>query len=473
MKLSLPKTTLCLLLISAISSTAAEAQVAISLGVQQLYDDNVFLENDRRRPAPFVLNDALDEDISDGDLSVYYSEQADGDPDDDFITNVSLDMSTDLPQVEDYAEVNLSGKLGGLFFAEFSEQNRVTVDALFDARISDLIIPRPYMLSFSTELSSDSDDISVAEGTATRTTQSLTSVLRAGIQGMELSASNLFDLGYTGAYHLFLGEFLFSDNEDNRFEENGSDYHTHTASTKLTHLLSQKLRVGIDGSVGVHLVTDVQGGDTLSSLPDEDEDISDRTIGAVNLFTQYDASEKLKLGASAGVFHTSFHNDQGIRQRTVIGEDGMPTTIEFQRDDNETSLTFSGTADYIFEPGTLLGFAVRQEVGTDIDGDSISVRSVSLNGVKGFGDRVKLDGGLTFVQFSETDNVSNPSDRIEFSTSASYQLTQFSAIVLGYNFVDQSADEDELERNLRFRAQDYTANRIFLSVNVGLVGLPL
>ncbi len=473
MKLSLRLLSFSLILPFALELPLAKAQVSISLGVQELYDDNVFLENDRRRPAPFVLNGALDEDISDGDLSVFYSDQADGDPDDDFITNVSIDISTDVPQVADYADVNLSGKLGGLFFAEFSEQNRITVDALFGARLSDLILPRPYMISLSSEMSSDSDDISVAEGTASRTTQSLTTVLRAGIQGMQLSSTSLFDLGYTGAYHLFLGEFLFDDDEDNRFEENGSDYNTHTASTKYTKILSPKLRAGIDGSIGVHLVTDVEGGDSLSKVPDEEDDLANRTNGSANLFTQYDASEKLKLSGSAGIFLTSFHNDQGIRETTVIGKDGEPITISSQREDDETSFTFSGTADYIFEPGTILGLAVRQEVGTDIDGDSISVRSVSVNGVKGIGDRIKLDGAFTFIQFSETDNVSDPSDRVEFSTSASYQLTQFSAIVLGYNYVTQSADENDLERDLRFRAQDYEANRIFLSVNVGLVGLPL
>ena len=68
------------LLSTLVFSTPAAAQVAITVGVQEMYDDNIFLENDERRPAPLVVDDALEEDLSDGELSVFSSEQADGNP---------------------------------------------------------------------------------------------------------------------------------------------------------------------------------------------------------------------------------------------------------------------------------------------------------------------------------------------------------------------------------------------------------
>lgn len=451
---------------------SVEAQVAITLGVQEVYDDNVFLENDRRRPAPLVLDDALEADIADGDLSVFYSDQADGSPDDDFITNVFIAAATDVPQLKNYADINLDGRIGGLFFADYDDQNRITLDGTVSVLISDLIIPQPYYIEYRSALRSDSGDIGVAQGTASRASETLDNTLSLGVRNWEVRRNTRFALGYTAAYHLFLGEFLFSDKDDRRFEEEGSDYHSHTVHSSLEYDVSNTTAVGVRGSAGVQLFTDVERNDALTDFED-DEDQFNRTNGDAAFFVRYNPTAQLSLSGHAGIQLTSFHEDQEPRPETVIGPEGLPEIILVERDDSETSFVFGGSANYIFEPGTALLLGLQQEVGTDIDGQRITTRSTYANLTKGFGDRFRLDTGFTFVQFSTEEDLSRAIDRAEFSASASYQLTQSTALVLGYNYINQDSGDDSLEEFLRFRSQEYEVNRVFLSLNVGLVGLPL
>ncbi|MCB0325361.1 MAG: hypothetical protein KDD69_17380 [Bdellovibrionales bacterium] len=455
--------------------TAAVAQnaTAITLGVQEIYDDNIFLENDRRRPAPLVQDDALEEDISDGDLSVFYSDQADGDPDADLLTNVFLGAATTFPQVENYADIKLEGQVGGLFFADYSDQNRLTLDGTFNATVSELVIPRPFYFDLRSELSSHSDDISVAEGTGTRASETLDNAVSFGLRDWELGQRTRLGLNYTGAYHLFLGEFLFSEKDDYRYEEQGADYHTHTLGSSLEYDLSQTVLVGVKGSAGVQLFTDVQRNDGLSKIPLEDEANFDRTNGDMDVYLKYNPTQQLFVSLSAGLQVTSFHNDPEPFEETIIDPKGNPQIILVERDDSEASLVYQGDVEYVFEPGAAALLGARQEVGTDIDGDRITVRSTYINLTKSFGDRFKLDGGVTFVQFSEENELSESVDRAEFSTSASYQLTQSTALTLGYNYITQDSSDTELEENLRFRSRDYEVNRVFLALNVGFLGLPL
>lgn len=454
-------------------NAAAQQYTSITLGVQQSYDDNVFLENDERIPVPLVANAALEEDIQDGSLSVFAGDENDGKPDDDFITNVFLSMATQFPQVQKYADVNVEGTVGALFFAEVENQDRLTLDGKLRANLSKEILPEPFYLGAGATLESQSNNASVAEGTAARASETLTANWRGGIERYQILERTTFDLGYLGAYRTFLGELRFSDVEDGQEEEEGADYHTHTAVTGLDYSVNDRLTVGISGSVGVQLYLSADSNDLLKTGAEDEEDSLDRTNADVAFETSYIASERLTFAGSVGVGFSSLHDEPGPREVTFIKKNGDAETVIIQPGSSDSSLTFSGNMGYNFAPGSTASLGLAQEITNDLDGDRIFTRSVFANLTKAFGDRFSLTLAGTYNEFSSDSSLSRSTQRFDASASGTLALTQNLSLVFGYNYITQNAEDDDLEEQLRFQSNDYEVNRVYVTLNAGLVGLPL
>lgn len=455
--------------------TAVSAQqfTSITLGVQQSYDDNVFLENDERIPVPLIANAALEEDIRDGALSVFAGDETDGDPDDDFITNVFLSMATQFPQVAKYADVNVEGTVGALFFAEVENQDRLTLDAKLRANLSKELIPEPFYIGAGASLESQSNNATIAEGTAARASETLTANWRGGLERYEILDRTTFDLGYQGAYRTFLGELRFNDVEEGQEEEEGADYHTHTAVTGVNYSVNDRLTIGVKGSAGVQLYLSADSNDLLKGGVDDGEDSLDRTNADIALEASYIASERLTFGGTVGVGYSSLHDEPGPREVTFIKKNGQAETIIVEQDGDDSSLIFSGNAGYNFAPGSVATLGLSQEISNDLDGDRIFTRAVFANLTKAFGDRFSLTLAGSYNEFSSDSDLDRGTTRFDASASGTIALTQNLSLIVGYNYITQDTEDDDLEQQLRFQSNDYDVNRVYVTLNAGLVGLPL
>ena len=156
---------------------------------------------------------------------------------------------------------------------------------------------------------------------------------------------------------------------------------------------------------------------------------------------------------------------------SVLNEDGIAEDILVDRDGSQASLVFGAGMSYVFRPGSVLSLNLSQERITDLDGDLVTTRAISGNLTRSFGDRLSLNAGGSFIQFSTDDALSNAISRVEASASMSYLLTQSTSLVLGYNFTQQEADDSDLGEALRFTTQDFDSNRVFIGINTGFLGL--
>ncbi len=459
-----------LLCLPVLISATAQAQVAVSLGVQEIYDDNIFLEDNKSKPAPFVLDSALEQDFQDGTLSTLLPKQSNGKPDDDLITSVTLGLSSTFPWTEKYARSEAQVQAGLLFFADNPEEDRVTLDGVLDLEASDLWLPKPYFLSLRGDLQSQSNDVGVAQGTETKATETLTTTGSLGIRELEVLPRTFYDLYYTGSYHLSVGALRIQDSNNPTFEDRGADYQTHTGTTAVDYDLAAGWKVGLIGSVGVQLFTNL-GNSNSDRL--QDAGSQDRTIADGHAFSRYEVSDKLSLNTSAGLGYSKLHDQPAPREVSFIGSDGKAATILVQETGDQQALLFDVDARYTFTPGTLTNAGVQQSLATDVNGDRIITRSVFLNQLIAITDRISLTGAGTYIQFSGGDQLNNASNRYEASATVNYSLTQFTALSLGYNYINQAGKDSDLQDRIRLNSTDYEVNRVFLSLNTGIVGVPL
>ena len=457
-------------LVGMLASTA-EAQVAISIGVQEVYDDNIFLENDNRQPTPFVSNSVVETDLEDGTLSSVISDENDGVPDEDLLTTITIGMSGEVPLLQQYLTSTHSNSVGFVLFSEAEEQNRLTLDSSLSISAKEALLARPFHFDFRSAIRSSSTNAGVAQGTASRAAQTLTLNLNTGVRNVSLTEALSYNLGYQGAYNAFLGEFNLNSDRDERFEARGADYHSHTAVTSLDFQATERLRLSLLGSAGVQLFTQLESDDLITDVQDEDD--FDRTVADIRVNGKYKASERISLNAGAGIGFSSRHNDIEDIVRNVVDEDGNVQTVTIDQEEDQTALLFSGGVEYFYMPGSVIRLSASQQLASDLDGDQITTRNFSGNITHAINARVKLTAGSTFVQFANDDTLSNSQDRFEISTSVSYFVTENASLALGYNFAKQTTDASDAEEQLRLRSLEYEVNRAFLSLNYGFVGLPL
>jgi len=451
-----------------IQTRAASAQVVITAGAQEIYDDNIFLENDTGTPPPIVIDDSL----SDPNLNIDPPKQADGDPDSDFITNVYLGFSGAVP-LSEKIKTSAEGKVGVLIFADQSDETRFTVDTVLTADSDKTLIPEPFYVNSRVAIQSRSSDITAAEGTATKQAQTLVAALGLGARDIALAQDTKFGLGYTFAYNDFLGDFTLKnkDNEElgafkNRVEPRGSDYFTNGVDATLDKILNPQWAAGLFAGVTNYTFTNVDSNDLAS----KDEDDLDRTDGTAGLKTSYQISEQVSAGASAAVNLSHLKNEPDPIFVTVIDDNGETTQVLKDQDSDQVSLGYGANLNYAPEPLSLFRLAVDQSQQTDIDGDRIITRSVSLDASKAIGDRFKLGAGGRFLQFNVGDSITKPTERFEVTASIQYSLTENVALTAGWNYYNQRADEDNLRERFLFASEDYEGNRVFVGISGGLVG---
>lgn len=450
---------------------SAGAQVSISLGAQEMYDDNVFLEGGDRRPSFVLLDDQFEEDFNEGEVPTILSDELDGEESDDLITNLSISFAGDSPYLKQYMTNRAQFGVGFILFADYSSQNRLTLDGILDTAASKEWLPDPYYIGIANAFNSDaSDNVSSAEGTASRATQTYVLTGRTGVAGIPLAEHVTWGLGYTGGYHVFLGELRFDDTQPGEVEEEGSDYHTHSVGSNVDYAVSKSVTVGVRGEAGVQLYTNVETNDIDQETRESDD--LDRNNYDGRLTMNYAPDKQFKFGSFVGLNYSEYREDQLPTEVTVVDDQGQTTTVTVARDDSTTNFIFGADTAYTFFPGTQIQLGAEQGVGTDVDGDRITTRSFFSNGVWGITDRLSWTVGGRFLQFSSTDELDNATDRLELSTSMSFLVTQQTSLVLGYNYVDQSTDDPLAEEALLTRSEEYTVNRVYIGISVGILGLP-
>ncbi len=448
---------------------AASAQVVISVGIQEIYDDNIFLENDNGTPPPVVIDDQL----ADPTVDVTPPKEVNGDPDDDFITNPYVAFSGN-PMISPHWKTAMEGKVGALIFGENSDETRMTVDTIFTIDSEKSILPDPYYAGSKVAIQSRSADITAAEGTATQQAQTLLADIHLGLRDIQLATDTKMGLGYLGTYNDFLGDFTFSNRDEeelgpyeDRVELNGSDYFTNGLDFTVDNDITEKWKAGLYTGFTVFTFTSV---DTSDLEDDKDEDDSDRTEFVGGLRSTYQVSEQVSIGGSAGFNQSHLQNKPDDTFITILNPDGTTTQLATEGEQDDTSFVFGANVNYAPDTASLLRLAIDQSRRTDIDGDRIITRTVTLDGSKAIGDRWRLAGGGRFLQFNIGDSLENPTDRFEVTLSAQYNLTESLALTAGWNYVNQDADDSNLEENLLFSSEDYEGNRFFIGLSMGLVG---
>ena len=453
------------LLVSFFLVSSAYSQVAISADIRGTYDDNVFLENGILAPE-ISLDGLTPEQIE--EVQALDTTPVDGLEDEDFIYNVSLNISSG---TGDYLGSAINGgwelQTGFLIFTEFTENNRFTLDSRVDFNLDESVLPRPFFVNFSSNIASQTVDQSVATNSAARATQVWTTNFRTGIRDYEIASNTNASTGYDFTYSNFLGEFLLQGDRDNTLDQNGSDFLTHRIFLDIDHQLTKAFNTGISLTADS---TDFSSADDNEDDIDFQEDNLDRFSYEASWVNSYIVSNKLSLSGSVGVNITRFKDSP--EPVTVFSTDelGAPVEDTFVGERTQSGAIFEVGLAYNIEPGSSLNLRANQSRTPNIDGELLTVRNFSANYSKALGDRFSLGIGGNFLMFSAGDNLSNAIDRVEANASISYALTQNTSLTVGYFFSDQNTDTGSLEPELLFQSQDFTSNRFFIGISSGLIG---
>jgi hypothetical protein len=445
------------------------AQVAVGVGAQTFYDDNIFLENGENRPAPIVANSDLTQNFPAGFNTL---QNFDGEENSDIITNLYTEFSGKLPILRQSVESNYNLRLGSVLFTEFGEQNRFTVDGQLSTSLSKNLIPEPFYLRATNAIQSTSNNLSVAAGTVTQSTQNYLISGETGVANARITRDLTYDLGYTGAYQLFLGSFYLSKDENaSNTEQQGTDFHSHTARTALKYQVNRSLEIGGLGQGGVQLFTKIHEG-AFGPSTQKPEDL-DNLNGQLQGTSKYTLSRSFYLDGSAGFGYSKLLNDPVPRTITTIGEDGQTTSEIVTPSASNTGLTYTGALNYAYRPGALATLGSTQGFATNLDGQRFLTRMVFGNIIETLTNDLQLTLGGRFIQFEDESDTRRNTNRMEGSISLNYHLTENTSLNCGYNYSDQKADGDALTDELRFTSPEYTSNRFFVGITSGFVGLPL
>lgn len=464
---------LLLLMFSSLNSLAS-AQVSVTLGMQELYDDNIFLENDKRRPAPFVLNDNVIDDLRDGHLSTVPSDSQNGKPDSDILSNLFIDFSGKPKSLTNYIDSSYQLRTGLIIFGTFSEQNRITLDGNLRTNLADKFLPKPYYIGINNALQSSSNNLSVAGGTATQTAENYVFSAETGVSNISLAEKINFDFGYTGSYQKYLGELLLSDNGNSNTQTalSGVDFHSHILSTNVKDQLTKDLEIGLLGSGGVQIFTNIDNPGMSSVTSDKKE--LDRNNAELQGTTKYTISKKLSFDGSAGIAYSQLRTDPIPRTIEFLNDMGETVLTTYTPNDANTGLTYSLALNYAYRPGSILTVGSNQGFATNIDGQRLTSRTFFANLVEPLTERLKLTIGSRYFQFNNPSiNITGDTNRFEGSASFTYNITQNTSFNLGYNYTKQDGAPSFTQDTTGFSEQDYIVNRFFIGVNTGFVGLPL
>lgn len=443
------------------------AQVVYSLGVQEVYDDNIFLESGQTPKLPPAGSEST---------PFVLTPDTDGLTNDDMITNISIGVSGALP-ISPHVKSSAGVKTGFLIFAEEDSENRMTLDTALEFKAEQSLVPDPFDVSLSSRINSGSGRVSVAEGTASRQSESHDATLSFGVRPLNLSQSATIDARYALARHDFLGEFLFKSTDDldenvssvtngkGRLEEEGANYYTNTLSSSIKYAVSTEAFLFLDNTVNYQTYTSSKTTDLFGVQHGEDDRLNYRPSLGVN----YLLSQELLAVASVGLDLTKYSSTPEPRTISVVEEDGSITTFEQTPSDTETSLFYSAALNYFPSKDLSFSLAADQSAGTDLDGDRVLISSVSLNGSYQVFEKLAAGAGGRYSQFNNGDSLSGATERFEGSAFLRYTLAPTWAVSAGYNYTQQNQGQDST--GVFFRDGDYESNRVFISLDTGFVGL--
>lgn len=447
----------------------AEAQVVLSGGVTETYDDNIFLEKGNGLP-PVILQDSQAGDPS---LVLSAPTEADGKKNDDFLTDVHVGASG-APLLFRGVKSSMGATVGGIFFADQSDYDRATLNADLDLRSQKELIPEPFFVGVGTQIRSQSNNASVGQGTATRLSEVLYSNLDLGVRSVRVARDTTWGAGYRFGYVNYLGDFTFKSNpNDNlgplgdRFRNQGSDYITNTVSTAFDEQISKRFSATLGVALTDFVVTDANSSGVVNSTSND----LDRDELTPSLTGRYIISKDFTADGSVGYNMTRYQNDRSSVQAVVINPDGTQTVINEGRSNNSDSFIFTAGTSYSPDPGTALRLGVDQTTTPDVNGERLITRGVTFSGVETLTDRLRGSLSARYLQYGVGSNLTNPTDRWEFTAALQYSITPSVSLNTGYQFADQSIEKNNLEQRAIFTTEDYQSNRIFLGLSAGFVGL--
>ena len=427
------------LLLSAWFAVSAQAQVAISVGAEEIYDSNIYLENTNNKTTI----------PADQASSIENIDPYDGDPNNDFITDLYISFSGNIPLTK-YLKTSAEGRTGVMIFADTSDNDRITLDSLLNIESTEELLPKPWYSSISSNFDSQSRNVAVADGSTARQSETHTAAFDAGIKNWELSPKWDYSLIYGFQRVDYLGIFNFGG--DDGLNEDGADYFSNGAESDLGYKFTDTLKGDFKAGVDYYSFTSTgPNNDSTMSTDELDRIDYDMTVGLT-----YQATQNLTLLGDVGFNASNYPN----RDNTATDED-----------DSEINLTYSVGANYLIDAASNVTLLFEQTSGTNIDGTKITYRDVTINYQRTLTDRWSLNLGGRFMQYSGGDALSNPTDRYEGTIATNYAITKNVAISGGVNYTNQAAGSDtDLLLNT---GDDYEAWRAFIGLSTGLVGSTL
>jgi hypothetical protein len=451
--------------------STASAQVVYTFGADEYYDDNVFLEDDKGVPAPVIVDSQLEQPGA----NTRVPDQFNGDPDDSYITNVFLGASGTVP-LSKYLRTAASGRVGGIFMHEYSNQDRVTLDSNVTITPEQGFLPEPFTFSISDSIQSRGNNVGTANGTASQQAQTHQVGLTLGATEMRLADKTTASIAYGFNYSQFLGAFLLNKqseedlgayaNQGTQDRDDGSDFITNGIDASINRSLSQSWVAGIFAGTTYFTYTRL-GSQAMGDNGNLDKSDLDRIDGRGGLRSSYQASDKFIINGSVGALLTNLVNDPEPFTQTVIDSDGNVSEVLVSPDNQNVSLIYSGGFTFIPVPSFTTIFTVDQTAGPDINGNRITTRSANLDAIKTVGDRLRLGAGGRFIQFNGGDSLSGATDRWEASAFIVYNLFQNLAIHGGWNFGIQNSDNSSVQETLYGTGGDYEFNRFFIGLSTG------
>jgi len=437
-----------ILLLGSGSLSPSSAQIVYSVGTQQVYDSNIYLEDKGNGGGP-----------ADPDGNQF--EEFDGELNEDFISNPYVAMAGRIPTGSKMV-TNFSTRLGAVLYTDNDQENRFTVDGMLSFKPEDGVMPEYWTIGLTEGISSQANAIGIAQGGATRQGQLNTITLMGGLNQWFFTGKDSLSAPLSVSRQDFLGQFLFNEEEEDRRQTiEGVDSMTYAFSPKVDHRFNDRWSANLTNTVQYY---DVTGGDSNDLASGGASNDADRINYSPSLGVNYTASDRLRIGGQTGVDFSRFVND---RQVTVLDENGNPVTTAVERDDSFSNLFYGGNLSYALAQTTSLGLNVLQTAGTDIGGNRLLVRTVGANGSHLFTDRISANLGFNFTQFTQGDSLDKPSERYEALANVRYSITDAISISAGYSYAKQNRPSGG-DVTL-FNNGDYEGHRAFVSLDTGFV----
>lgn len=448
----------------------AFAQVSISVGIQEVYDDNIFLEDDLGG----YTEEAFDR-ISALPLEVRtffgLPTENNGEPDSDIISNLTIGLTTNYKLAE-ALEIDLDANIGAAIFADNSDENRYILDTFTNLSPQEGILPKELDVNLSSSFNTNSYNVGVTEGTLAR--ESLRHVLSfETLFKRPIDETLNFSSGYRFSQHDFLGESTFGGSEEDleeRFqeEENGAEYRTHSLIASLRKNLSELTSVGAE--TGAVLYDFQASGDEIDRSTE-----LDRREYRVATFISHKFSERFSASAKFGASKSDYKNSFEEVSETITGLSGTEEVV-FDREEDPTTINFDLSAAYALSPLSQISFTARQDTAVGIRGERVLRKDATLGYNTWLNERVRFFTSGKILLNEDDDNGfgDNSYKRYSLTLGSSYSITESMSISGGWNFTTQEAENQDrrfIEDGFLYLSDDYVSNRFYVSLNKGFVGI--